>query len=158
MSARTVAQPRGAHEMTGYTYLASPYSAPTLQIRVSRFMVAQDATIWMLKTGKPVYCPIQVWHHIKELKGLDQSYEYFKRQNDAMLYGAKRIAVLCIPGWKESKGIQYELKVARKLDMRCFLMQLSSPQLDKHGFRLNPEFTLIEQEFKTWTPASVLSK
>lgn len=135
----------------GYMYLASPYSAPTLQVRVNRFMAAQDAVIACFHAKIPVYSPIQVWHHIKELEKIPMEYEFYKAQNDAMLTAAESIGVLIIPGWRESKGVRAELEQARRLDLRCFTV--IGPWLGKAV-----GFSRVEMDFKSWSVASVLAQ
>lgn len=130
----------------GYIYLASPYSANTLQVRVNRFMAAQDATIWLLKNGHAVYSPIQVWHHIAELQQLPKDYEFWRNQNDAMLDGARIIGVLAIPGWRESQGLKFELERARKLDLDCWVLVP-----DKED-----EYIIIPKPLESWTSDLVL--
>jgi hypothetical protein len=139
----------------GYIYLASPYSAPTLQERVNRFMAAQDGATWLIKNGFAVYSPIVHWHHISLIEELPEDFEFWRRQNDELLDGCSEIVVMIMPGCKESKGIRYELERARKADKQCstFIGSWTS----RHE-TIKYTHELVPMEFKSWTPDSVLAQ
>lgn len=60
-----------------------------------------------------VFSPITSSHPLHEL-GLDGDWNYWKRVDRAYLTVTKRIIVLTLPGWRESVGVQAELKLAKK--------------------------------------------
>jgi hypothetical protein len=128
----------------GYIYLASPYSAPTLQERVNRFMAAQDRVIALIREGFPVYSPIVHWHHIAEIEQFPKDFGFWKDQNDALLDGADTIEVLAIPGFRTSHGLAYELERARKADKEC---QVAVP--------ITTGYYVHDLDLHNWTPENV---
>lgn len=106
--------------MSGFIYLASPYSHPEMSVRVERFMAAQAFCVWAFKNNYPIYSPIVHWHHIAAQYELDYKAEYWLVQNEATLEAASQVWALAIPGWKESNGVRLELLAAeqRKVPIR----------------------------------------
>lgn len=93
-------------------YLASPYSSPDPLIVKTRYLLAKQATESMMGWGMLVFSPIVHCHELV-IPHSDGSFEFWHRYNFDMLRRADFLSVLAIPGWKESKGVQEEIKFAR---------------------------------------------
>lgn len=105
----------------GYTYLASPYSDPTPEVRAQRFTAATRAAAQLMEAGEVVFSPIAHSHHI-ELLGMDtvhtvHDWEFWKRQDEPMLRRASRMKVLMLPGWKTSRGVSWEIGMAQQIGL-----------------------------------------
>jgi hypothetical protein len=98
-------------------YLASPYSHPDKEVRHDRFVAACVYAGSLMQKNKHVYSPIAHTHPIAELCELPTGWEYWKEFDTIMLRVCSEVRVLCIPGWKESKGIAAELEMARGMGL-----------------------------------------
>ncbi len=113
--------------MSGFIYLASPYSHPEMSVRVDRFMAAQNFCVWAYDRKWAVFSPIVHWHHLACQYDLPFDAEHWQPQNDAMLAAAQCIYVLTIPGWKKSKGVAQEVRDAIALGKNIYHASIMSP-------------------------------
>ena len=101
-------------------YLACPYSHPMRNTRFVRFQAANVAadmlTHWR---DELVFSPISHSHPICEACGEAEPengpWEYWERFDRAILSLCRKLYVLPLPGWKESKGVQAEIVIAQEL-------------------------------------------
>ena len=96
-------------------YLASPYSHKQLGIRIQRFQLACEVTAKMLIKGHAVFSPIAYGHAMA--RSIGTHFEVWAPFNDDMLRKCSEMWVLMIDGWKESRGIAHEVKLATTLDI-----------------------------------------
>lgn len=94
-------------------YLASPYSSPDPLIVKTRFLLAQQVTALMLQQGIYVYSPIVHCHEVSMAYSLPGDFAFWQGYNIDMLRRADALYILAIPGWKESTGVQEEIRFAR---------------------------------------------
>ena len=93
-------------------YVASPYSHPDEAIREARYLAAFNYCAALLINGLPVFSPIVYGHLFSTKSGIATDYKTWQRFNDEMLRASSEIHLLCLHGWKESKGIAHELALA----------------------------------------------
>lgn len=97
------------------TYLACPYSSPDDSVRRQRFEQVTKAAAWLIKThGLNVFSPITHSHPLHELGALDGSWDFWKRIDTEFLDCSCRMIVLALPGWRDSVGVQAEIKIAQE--------------------------------------------
>jgi len=102
-------------------YLACPYSHPKRAVRFERFEAANRAAgMLMVMRGEPVFSPISHSHPICEAvvdaeTGESQSWDYWERFDRAILSLCRKLYVLPLPGWKESRGVQAEIVIAGQM-------------------------------------------
>ena len=96
-------------------YLASPYSHTNPAVREERYLLARHFTVLMLKTGRPVFSPIVYGKEMETQIGTD--FESWKLLNDRMIEICDGFIVLRIDGWEESKGVAYEIELAKSLGL-----------------------------------------
>lgn len=94
------------------TYLAVPYSHPDPKIREARFAASNCAAYRLMQRGEVVFSPISHSHPIEAASGVIGDHEFWAKQDDAFQAHATKVAVLMIDGWKESRGVQREIKLA----------------------------------------------
>jgi hypothetical protein len=99
--------------MSGYTYLASPYSHPDLAVRAARYDTVLHCFVWMMRARIFTFAPIVECHHAAVIYGMPAEFDFWQDYNHAMLDGARSLCVLAIDGWKESRGVADELSHAR---------------------------------------------
>ena len=95
-------------------YLASPYSDPDPVIREQRFRAACRATAALIGAGHMVFSPI-VHSHPLVVHGLPTGWEFWKRRCREHLARCDEIAILTLPGWERSIGVQAESWFARQM-------------------------------------------
>lgn len=96
---------RGVAVMSGFIYLASPYSHPDSDVHEARYREALDCAAWLLRRHTWVYSPIVHCHVIALRHELDPSFGFWRDYNVAMIDASARVAVLAIEGWRQSKGV-----------------------------------------------------
>lgn len=106
-------------------YIASPYSGTPEQMR-KRFKKTTEYTIALAEFNIPVISPIVHWHTPAQLFKLPRDFNFWKVQNDALLDVCTGMIVFMLPGWKESKGLRYEMQVAQDKNMPVFFIDLES--------------------------------
>lgn len=104
-------------------YVASPYSAKihdctegTITDEVlehKRYIEACMAAGFLMLDGKLVYSPIAHWHVIDKLFNGSIGYEDYLASDLKMIELCEELHVLCIDGWKESRGVQLEIEYAK---------------------------------------------
>lgn len=91
-----------------YVYLASPYTHPLKSIMASRFEAVMNSVAECAKHGVPVYSPIVHWHVPAIIHNLPPTEDFWREQNAGMLTGCRELWILCLPGWNDSRGIEWE--------------------------------------------------
>ncbi|HXH21718.1 MAG TPA: DUF1937 family protein [Dehalococcoidia bacterium] len=95
-------------------YLASPYSHPDPAVRERRFRTACRLAAAFLRAGMLVFSPIAHSHPLVEF-GLPTDWRFWERYDRAHLERCDEVVVLMMDGWKESAGVQAEVRIAREL-------------------------------------------
>ena len=93
-------------------YLASPYTHPDAAVRQARYEAVLAELARLVAEGRRVYSPI-VAQHEKCLAGLvPVEFEFYRREDRAMIDACEQVWVLRLDGWDRSAGIQEELVAA----------------------------------------------
>ena len=101
-----------------FVYLACPYSDPDPAVREARFHAANAAAGKLIHRGALVFSPISHTHPIVMAHGgLPLDWTFWERYDRAMLDHCYRIAVLKLPGWRESVGVQAEMQIAAEMGL-----------------------------------------
>lgn len=116
--------------MTGFIYLASPYTHENPSVREQRYLAVCRAAAALMRAGHVVYSPIAHSHPI-EVSGMGEqmSGEFWKNQCIPVLSHASRLVVLMLPGWTESAGIKWEIDTAQSLHMPVDFITPDNPKL-----------------------------
>lgn len=88
-------------------YLASPYSHENTGIVEQRFNAVCRLAARLIHAGEHVFSPIAHCHHISKAGKL--------LYDVTMIAACDRFMVAMLDGWKESKGVQAEIQIAKKL-------------------------------------------
>lgn len=102
--------------MTGdrFIYLAAPYSHPDPAVIAQRMETFCRIDAKLIVDGKFTVSPLSK-HFILSYEKLSGSWEYWQDYCRAMLRMCGKMIVICMPGWKESIGLQEEIKLAEQL-------------------------------------------
>ena len=98
--------------MNGYQYVAAPYTHPSDDVRLLRVRQSALACRRMVLEGANPYSPLVHCDSIERLTGTTVPYDTWIRHCLAMLGKAQTFYILCLPGWKESKGLGIEKEFA----------------------------------------------
>jgi hypothetical protein len=101
--------------MSGYTYLASPYSHPDPAQRVARFDRACREAAKLMEAGEAIFCPIAHSHPIEVASGHVGDFEFWMHQDLPILARSQKVKVLKLEGWDISRGITREIEHAHEL-------------------------------------------
>ena len=103
--------------MSGYIYLASPYSHPEEAVRLERFHAACKKAAQYASKGMAHFCPIAQSHpvsdHMEAAKRMD--FALWMKNDLPLLRMAQELHVLCIEGWRTSRGVTREIEYATQL-------------------------------------------
>jgi hypothetical protein len=101
------------------SYLAAPYtdSDPTIVADRIERLCKTDAKL--MKKGIFTVSPL-LKHFIIQHEALPGDWEYWRDYSAALLCGVDRVFVLTLPGWKESVGVQAEIRLATDVGIPVF--------------------------------------
>ena len=88
-------------------YLASPYSDPSEAVRIERVRLTDAFVARHLQQGIALFSPILYGQLFEELIGSDAA--AWEAIDEDFIGAASAMWVLCLPGWKQSKGVQLEI-------------------------------------------------
>jgi Domain of unknown function (DUF1937) len=108
--------------MTGYYYLATPYSKYKTGINAA-FLMACEIAARLISIGVPVFCPIAHSHPIALLGGLEPlSHDIWLPADKPLMDGAAAMIVYMADGWDESYGVKVEIEHFRKAGKQVFYL------------------------------------
>ncbi len=103
--------------MLSYIYLASPYSSSHEDVRQQRHDAVENLTAQLLSQGFHVFSPIVHCHPMALKYDLPKDIDFWHRYDRMMLSKASMLLVLRLPGWEDSKGVAFEIAVAKELSI-----------------------------------------
>lgn len=95
-------------------YLAVPYSHKDRAVMVERFHKVNKVAAKYMAEGKYVFSPISHSHPIGDAGELPRGWEYWEGFDRIMIGACSKLIVLRLDGWKESTGVQAEIKIANE--------------------------------------------
>ena len=109
--------------MSGFSYLASPYTHHSSLVREARFIAVCKAAAELMRSGKVIFSPIAHSHPIDLHFDRPESGDFWKNQDIQILRHASELIVLKLDGWIDSKGIQWEVHMAHELGIPVTYME-----------------------------------
>lgn len=101
-----------------FVYLASPYSHDSKDVREVRYRRTLEAILEIAKLDIPIYSPIVHWHPLATVAQLPSNFEFWQKQNDPMVTACSEVWVYSLDGWRQSRGIDHEMRLAVSLALR----------------------------------------
>jgi len=117
---------KAASEAKPLIYLASPYTHQNAEVRRYRYTQALRATRLLMLQGRHIWSPIVYTHQLAEA-GMPVEWEFWESFDRAMLSRCQELWVLALDGWRQSRGVQEEVRMARELGLRVY--ELAIPRL-----------------------------
>jgi hypothetical protein len=102
-------------------YLASPYSHDDITVRDARYRAARNACAVLARAGEHVISPIVHWHCAAFMYDLPTDALYWRAQNHATIDACECVYVLTIEGWRDSLGVQDEIRYAGEHGIPVYL-------------------------------------
>lgn len=106
-------------------YLASPYTSDDPAVMQSRYDFNVNAVAFILASGKSVYSPIVHFHPVATKHLLPRSFDFWMKQNFAILRHADELWALNLPGLADSKGVAAEQTLATQLGIPTHIVTLA---------------------------------
>ena len=102
------------------SYLASPYSAATDELRKKNYDIVRKKAAQMMLDGWTVFCPIAHSVPIDEALGENKDGHFWLKQDFAILEKCDRVDVYKMPGWDKSYGVFAEIAFANHLGIPVY--------------------------------------
>jgi len=96
-------------------YLGVPYSDPDEKVKEARFEAVTDKTGELMNAGHIVYSPITACHPVATRCSLPGTWEYWEALDRSFIEWSDEVWILTLDGWKESTGVNAEIKIAEDL-------------------------------------------
>jgi hypothetical protein len=109
--------------MSELIYLACPYTHKDRETMLKRFEAVNKAAASLMAEGKYIFSPISHTHPIAEAGSLPRGWDYWEGYDRRILKCCDKIIVLCLPGWKESTGVQAEIVIGQKMGIPVEYME-----------------------------------
>jgi len=108
--------------MSNLIYLASPYSDPSYDVRMLRYLAVTYIASELMLGGELIYSPITHGHSIAterrkvtSRRRIPTDWAYWKNHCIKILPTCEMVLVLALPGYGSSEGVDQELQLARHL-------------------------------------------
>lgn len=96
-------------------YLAIPYNDDSQEVRELRFQKSNEIAAALFNRGHLVFSPISHSHPIANQCDLPKGHKFWRKWNKTFIEWCDILYVITIDGWKESRGVQGEIRMARKM-------------------------------------------
>lgn len=98
-------------------YIASPYSSPIHGAQQLRFEKVRRFTTYLFNQGLVPFSPIVYAHELAASGGIRTDAASWLSFNSDMLRRSEACFVYTLPGWDNSKGVTYEIKQCRAVQI-----------------------------------------
>jgi len=95
-------------------YLASPYTHASKKMMYERFEKVLKLTACLIGKGMFVFSPIAYGHVMAGKYKMPTDWKYWLAFDEKLISKCDKLMVFKIKGWDKSKGVQAEIKIAKK--------------------------------------------
>jgi len=95
-------------------YLGIPYTDDDPAVEDWRAEVSNVVAAELTRQGRVIFAPISAWHHIAKKYTLPGTFEYWLKLDEEFIKASKKLLIVTLPGYKESKGVNEEIRLAKK--------------------------------------------
>jgi hypothetical protein len=116
--ARRILAHFGGEKRLKRVYLAGPYSHTDPEVRAARAAALNRKAAWLMMQGLCVFSPIT--HGVALLDYFpynERGWAFWGEQDRAHLLACDELHVLCLDGWRESRGVTDEIQWATEAGM-----------------------------------------
>lgn len=105
-------------------YLSSPYTTGP-DSPEKRQADTDKATAWLMEySGVYIFSPITYERRIKDIYGENKDWDFWEPRDAAMVAHADEVWVLCLRGWENSRGVNFEINEAKRLGKPVYYIQV----------------------------------
>lgn len=112
-------------------YLASPYSGTKEQMQ-ERYEAVLQATATLLYNKLWVYSPIVHCHELAVRYKMPTDAVFWEDYNRNTIFRSISVDVLQLPGWRASKGVNWELALSKKIGMPLRYVSMDEKKIAIH--------------------------
>lgn len=105
-------------------YLASPYSSDDERVMEKRYHHCCGFCAVAAKEGFVIYSPIVHWHPVAKAYNLPKGFDFWRKLDHEMIECAEALWVFTLDGWKESKGVRFEIHHAHFNSKKVYYVDL----------------------------------
>ena len=98
-------------------YLAAPYSHADQEVMEARYQFITKVTGHLMKKGEVIFSPVTHSHPVAMIGNVPNNWEFWRKQDFAILERCDRLLVLMLQGWDVSVGVSAEILFANSLGM-----------------------------------------
>lgn len=98
-------------------YIASPYSDPDENVRITRYHEVVRASAWLYQNAVPNYTPIGHCHPTASMYKMPTGWEWWKAIDRRFIQRMSEVVVLTLDGWRDSTGVTGEIEMAEEFDL-----------------------------------------
>lgn len=114
--------------MSDLWYLACPYSHPHKLVMESRFNQINALASQLMRAGVFVFSPISHTHPIARY-GLPKGFDFWEQFDRCILEKCRGVVVAQFDGWRESTGVQAEIRIAEELGLEVVYLDPSDVKI-----------------------------
>jgi hypothetical protein len=114
-------------------YLAAPYSHRSNTIKNLRYTIICAAHAQLTKENQVIFSPISHCHHIAIEYDLPTDWKFWERIDFLFISKCDELWVLCLEGWKESRGVEAEINKAKELGLEIKFLEPRKVIKDYHA-------------------------
>lgn len=111
------------------SYIASPYTSPQQGIVNFRVAETRRFAAWLWSQGYAPISPILHWHEAATAHSLPTDADTWIDWNRSLMRRCDAVHLLCLPNWRDSKGVAMELEWARVMGL-----PVTAWRLDRVGY------------------------
>jgi len=104
-------------------YLATPYTHENPEVCHARYKAVNQVAADLIAQGHYVYSPITHCHPLIKLADLPGDWDYWHGYDKSFLEWCDELHVFMADGWRESKGVQAEIKIATELNKPVLMIR-----------------------------------
>lgn len=127
---------KGINQST-VVYLSTPYTHPDPDVVKDRFEKTCLYAKKLIDEGYVVLSPILMYLPLAERFNLDTAYKNWETTCSTILHRCDILAVADIDGWKESVGIESELKMASNIGLELLMAKIVDEKIQLTKFSKN---------------------
>lgn len=98
-------------------YLASPYAHSDPAVMQKRYETMVQFVNDEYRKENVVYSPIVHNHPVAVLGGLPRTWDFWRKIDLPVLRRCNELWVVCLDGWRESKGVSAEIEYAKLIEL-----------------------------------------
>ena len=99
-------------------YLAIPLTAKSEKLMYYRFDISCRIAGKLMKKGMKIFSPISHSYNIAKRVKLPHDWKFWRKYDKTFLSLSNELIVVMLDGWKESVGVQDEIKIAKQMKIK----------------------------------------